>query len=83
MKYPINLEVDDNETWLVTSPDFAELTTFGDDRNEAVARAVGAFEEVIAARMHDREGIPSPSTGEVFVVLPTLTAVEVLRYRGS
>ena len=82
MEYPINLEADDNETWLVTSPDFAELTTFGDDRDEAIARAVGAFEEVIAARMHDREDIPPPSTGEVFVALPTLTAIEVLLYRA-
>ena len=43
---------------LATSPDFPELTTFGDDREEAVARAVHALEEAIAARIHDRKDIP-------------------------
>ena len=40
--YPIILTQDDN-TLLVTSPDFPECTTFGDDWEEAVARAVDAF----------------------------------------
>ena len=30
---------DDDDAVLVTSPDFPELTTFGVDRDEAVARA--------------------------------------------
>ena len=33
--------------------------------------------------MYEREDIPPPSTGYVFVPLPTLTALEVLLYRGS
>ena len=33
--------------------------------------------------MYEREDIPPPSTGDVFVALPTLTALEVLLYRGS
>ena len=82
LEYPIDIEADDNETLLVTSPDFPELTTFGDDRDEAIARAADAFEEVIAARMYDRQDIPPPSTGDVFVALPTLTAVKVLLYQG-
>ena len=41
LEYPIMLEEDDNDTLLVTSPDFPELTTFGDDREDAIARAVG------------------------------------------
>lgn len=82
MRYPITLEEDDNHTLRVSSPDFPELTTFGDDHDEAVARATDAFEEVIAARIFDREAIPAPSTGEVFVALPTLTAVKVLLYQG-
>ncbi len=80
--YPVHLEADDNDTVLVTAPDFPELTTFGDDRDEAIARAVDAFEEVTAARMHDREDIPQPSSGEVQVTLPTLTAVKVMLYQG-
>ena len=33
---------------MTTSPDFPELTTFGDDREEVVARAVQGLEEAIA-----------------------------------
>ena len=81
LSYPILLE-DDNGTVLATSPDFPELTTFGDDRDEALARAVGALEEAIAARIHDGRDIPSPSRGTPCAPLPTLTAVKVALYRG-
>lgn len=81
LAYPITLE-DDDGTVLATSPDFPELTTFGDDRDEAVARAVNALEEAIAARIHDRKDIPTPSRGQTRAVLPTLTSVKVLLYQG-
>ena len=80
--YTIILEEDD-DTLLVTSPDFPELTTFGEDRNEALERAVDALEEAVAARIYDRRDIPMPSsTGDTYVTLPTLTAVKVLLYQG-
>ena len=82
LEYPIILEEDDNDTLLVTSPDFPELTTFGDDREDAIARAADALEEAIAARIHDREDIPPPSSGEVYAVVPTLTSVKVMLYQG-
>ncbi len=81
LSYPILLEDDDGAV-LATSPDFPELTTFGDDREEAVARAVHAFEEAIAARIHDRKDIPRPSQGTACAVLPTLTSVKVMLYQG-
>ena len=67
---------------LATSPDFPELTTFGDDREEAIARAVYALEEAIGARIHDRKDIPAPSQGESNAVLPTLTSVKVMLHQG-
>ena len=63
LSYSIHLEPDDNGTFLVTCADFPELTTFGEDRDEALARALDALEEAIAARMDEREGIPVPSRG--------------------
>ena len=81
LAYPIALE-DDDGTMLVMSPDFPELTTFGDDREEAVARAVHALGEAIAARIHDRKDIPTPSQGETYAVLPTLISVKVMLYQG-
>ena len=80
--YPIELE-EDGGTVLVRSPDFPELTTFGEDRDEALGRAVNALEEAVAARIHDRKDIPMPSPGgEIQVLLPTLTAVKVILYQG-
>ena len=81
LAYPITLE-DDDGILLATSADFPELTTFGDDREEAIARAAHALEEAIAARIHDRRDIPTPSRGEAYAVLPTLTSVKVMLYQG-
>ena len=81
LTYPINLEEDDG-TIMATSPDFPELTTFGDDPDEAIARAVGALEEAIAARIHHSREIPPASEGNTRATLPALTAVKVTLYRG-
>ena len=82
LAYPIHLEPDDNDTVLATSPDFPELVTFGDDRDEALVRAVDALEEAIAARMYDREDIPPPSQGADCAVLPALITAKVMLYQG-
>ncbi|MYD52576.1 MAG: type II toxin-antitoxin system HicB family antitoxin [Dehalococcoidia bacterium] len=81
LTYPIQLEEDEG-TVMATSPDFPELTTFGEDRDEALLRSVDALEEVIAGRIHTGQDIPSPSNGEVGVGLPTLTAVKAILYQG-
>ena len=81
LSYPIKLEHDDGAV-LVTAPDFPELTTFGDNRAEALMRAVGALEEAVAARIRARQDIPVPSQGKTRVSLPTLTAVKVILYQG-
>lgn len=80
--YPIKLTKDDNGTYLVTSPDFPELTTYGQDKEEARKRAVDAIQEAIAARMADKESIPSPSAGRLKVMLPTQAVAKVLLYRA-
>ena len=82
LSYPIQIE-NDGMSLLVTSRDFPELTTFGDDYTEAQARALDALQEAIAARIHDRRDIPPPSPGgDGRVALPTLTAVKVILYQG-
>ena len=57
LAYPITFE-EDGHTVLVTSPDFPELTTFGEARDEAQSRALDALQEAIAARIHDRRVFP-------------------------
>lgn len=84
LTYPATLLPDTNDTVLVTFPDFPEAATFGEDEVDALARAVGALEEVIASRMADREEVPRPSAvgeGQGGVRLPALTAAKVLLYQ--
>lgn len=77
MRYPIDLAPDDNGTLLVTSPDFPELTTFGEDEADALRRAQGALVALLMAYWDDGRAIPRPSepAGRPAVALPaTLTA---------
>lgn len=82
--YRVTLAQDFDGTTLVTSPDFPELVTFGNDEADALSYAVGAFEEAIAARVSYREEIPPPSKGKASdprVTLPVQAEVKVLLYQ--
>ena len=82
--YPVILAKDTNGTILVTSKDFPELVTFGQDRDDALSHAVDAFEEAIEARISDREEIPVPSKFKAstpHVTLPVQAEVKVLLYQ--
>lgn len=83
VRYPVTLTADDNDTILVTFQDFPEAQTFGDDEEEALARAADALETVIDAYIRDRRDIPSPSkvTG-ASVTLPSLIATKVQIYKA-
>ena len=77
--------VPDEDTFLVTSPDFPEVTTFGDTVEDALGYAVGAFEEAIAGRIHHKESIPAPSkirAKDYVVTLPLQTAMKVQLYQS-
>jgi len=82
--YPIVIEPDDNDTLLVSCPDLPEVTTFGEDEEDALQRAGDAIEEALAARMARREGIPapSPSRGRKAAALPPLTVAKVGLYQA-
>jgi len=81
VRYPVTLAPDDNDTILVTFPDFPEAHTFGDDKSEALARAVDALETVIDAYIRDRRDIPTPSAiTNASVTLSSLVAAKVQIY---
>ena len=80
LKYPVLLEIDDDSI-IVTSPDFPELSTYGLNREDALEHAISALEEAIAGRIYGSRDIPTPSDGKETVILPTLTAIKVLLYR--
>ena len=62
--HAVHLTPDDNGTVMATCPDLPEVTTFGDDADDAASRAVDAICEAIAARIADKADIPLPGTGE-------------------
>ena len=83
--YPIELTPDDNDTWLVTSPDFLELTTFSARRIDAAVRhARDALVAVIATMMERGDPVPppSPSRGRLVVRLPLLVGLKLTLYRA-
>ena len=83
--YPVVLAPDDNNTVLVTFPDFPEAVTYGDDEDEALLNAADALRAVIAARMDDRQDIPAPSRpakGQRVAGLSALVASKVAVYQA-
>jgi antitoxin HicB len=83
MRYAVKLIDDDNDTILVTVPDLPEAITFGDDRDDALARASDAIETAIMGMIAAREVIPSPkSKGRDYVALPALTCAKIELYNA-
>jgi antitoxin HicB len=86
LMYTVTLTPDDNGTVLVTCPELPEVTTFGEDEDEALLRAADAIEEALAARIARREDLPLPGPPGEFgrreVCLPPLTVAKVELYRA-
>ena len=61
MEYPVKLERDDNDTVLVSFPDFPEAHTFCDDEADALRHAQDALATVIDAYIANKREIPAPS----------------------
>lgn len=83
MRYGVVLAADDNDTVLVTVPDLPHATTFGEDREDALARAVDAIETAMMGRMADRDVIPDPSAvAPDYVELAALSVAKIALYRA-
>ena len=76
--YPVKLTTEDDYV-LADFPDFPEAHTYGDDRGDALARAVDALATIIDACMRDRQPIPPPSMrkGGPAVALPPMMVAKV------
>jgi antitoxin HicB len=83
LQYPVVLQRDDNDTWLVTFPDFEDAVTFGETPDEALAHGVDALETVIISRMKHKLSVPTPSParGRPLVTIPPLIAAKALLYK--
>jgi antitoxin HicB len=81
-RYPVELVREDNGTVTAVVPDVPRAHTFGDDVQEALARAVDAIESAIIGIMADRESIPLPSKAgrPPTITLPALTVAKMALY---
>ncbi len=83
MRYAVTLADDDDGTFLVTVPDLPEAITFGDTRDDALARAADAIETALMAAISAREDVPEPKTeGRTYVELNALASAKVALYRA-
>lgn len=66
--YELNFAMDEAAdgtfSWLVTVPDFPEITTFGENKQDAFDQGGRAIEEAISARIADGDVIPHPKEKE-------------------
>lgn len=84
LRYSVRLSRDTNGTILVDVPAIPEAHTFGDDREEALARAVDAIETALMGYIGDRRDIPAPDARQraAFVTLPALTEAKLGLYES-
>jgi antitoxin HicB len=83
LRYAVTLSPDDNGTLLVTVPDLPEAATFGEDREDALARAADAIETALMGAMAAREDIAEPKArGKAHVTLNALASAKVALYRA-
>ena len=82
MEYPVQLTKDDNDTILVSFPDFPEAHTFANTTDEALERAADALATAIDAYIKDRRPIPAPSTraARYRVAVPALVEAKMTLY---
>ena len=84
MNYPIELNPDDDGSFIATFPDVPGAITYGSDRDEAVLQAADALETMLAAIIAARGDIPSPSPacGRPTAGLGLLAAMKVAVYQA-
>jgi len=81
LSYPVKLELDTNNTYLVTFPDIPEATSVGDDEDEALLNALDALESAIEIYFDEKREVPAPSKpkkGQPVVTLPALVVSKIL-----
>jgi antitoxin HicB len=82
-KYPVHLEKDDNETILVTFPDYPGAT-YGHNEEEALGRAIDCLETYFIGCMEERKVIPNPSQvgkKQPYITLSALSEAKISLYK--
>jgi antitoxin HicB len=82
MRYAVTL-TDEDGAVVVRVPDIPEALTFGEKREDALARALDAIETALMGVIAAREEIPAPKAkGRDHVTLPALTSAKIELYRA-
>lgn len=82
MRYAVTL-TDEDGAVVARVPDVPEALTFGENRDDALARALDAIETALMGAMAAREDIPAPKAiGRHHVTLPALSAAKIELYRA-
>ncbi|MCY4073791.1 MAG: type II toxin-antitoxin system HicB family antitoxin [Acidobacteria bacterium] len=82
LSYPVKLTAEGDHV-LVDFPDLPEAHTWGEDRDEALARAVDALTTIVGACMRDGQPVPRPSRRRgPTVPLPPLAGAKVELYNA-
>ena len=84
MQYPVTLTRDDNETMLVSFPDFPEAHSHGEDVADALAHAQDALATAIDGYIKDKREVPRPSSRAArhHVTVPALIAAKLALYEA-
>lgn len=83
LRYPVNLLLEDDGRFRVEFPDASGAITFGENRAEALQRAMDALESWFMILIGEREAIPMPSRikrRQGSVELPILAELKVRLY---
>ena len=83
--FPVVSTKDSNGSLLVGFPDVPEAHTFGDDLEEALARAVDALETALATYVEEGRDLPvprRPKRGQRTVRPSALVAIKLAIYRA-
>lgn len=81
LRYPVNIEKDDNNSYLVTCPDIPEMASVGEDIESALIEAEEGLMTALEFYFDDRRAIPLPSkakSGQYSVPLPIVQSMKVL-----
>jgi antitoxin HicB len=84
-RYQVKLFKDTNGTIRVEVPAVPEANTFGDDREEALTRAVDAIESALMLYIDDRQDLPAgdaTARSRTAVALPALTEAKLALYQS-
>ncbi len=82
LRYPTIIRKE-GDAFVVSFPDFPEAHTFGEDRDEANARAIDALMTVVDAYISDKRPIPAPTRARRdSVTLPPMMELKVELYRA-